>query len=185
VDRTGDCWIWHGERTFANAPYRIAYALMVGPVPAGMLICHHCDNRMCVRPDHLFLGTAQDNIRDMWAKGRANPHGGAPHTPERYPAEYERAMSIRQVIEAEPLAGYEELASRFGVGWRIVSQIAMGTHWSVRGQPALRRGRDWSDPEFRARHRAGNAKFWASPAGDAVRLHRRQTSGHALEPSSE
>jgi hypothetical protein len=49
---------------------------MNGPVPSGMLILHKCDVRGCVNPDHLFLGTAKDNTRDMMTKGRENFVGG-------------------------------------------------------------------------------------------------------------
>lgn len=41
-----------------------------GPVPSGMDLCHKCDRRTCVRPDHLFVGTRRDNVNDMMAKGR-------------------------------------------------------------------------------------------------------------------
>ena len=51
--------------------YRVAWELIHGPIPAGLLICHHCDNPQCVRPDHLFLGTHKDNQQDKVKKGRA------------------------------------------------------------------------------------------------------------------
>lgn len=82
VDLSVDaCWLWtgslneHGYGQVRMPPtvwkaHRVSYALFVGAIPAGLFVCHHCDTPACVNPDHLFLGTAQDNIRDMWAKGR-------------------------------------------------------------------------------------------------------------------
>jgi hypothetical protein len=87
------CWLWHGaigaggygnfslgrlggSQKFARA-HRHAWELVNGPVPGGLLVCHRCDNRGCVNPDHMFLGTHGDNNRDMRTKGRAvsHPHG--------------------------------------------------------------------------------------------------------------
>ena len=81
VDRSGDCWIW--TKTKNNWGYgvarimalnmtahRLSWAIEHGPIPDGMLVLHKCDDRACVRPDHLFLGTSQDNSDDMMRKGR-------------------------------------------------------------------------------------------------------------------
>ncbi len=76
------CWIWTGSLTSRGYGYfacpgqqwlahRFSYTNVYGPIPDGHFVCHRCDNPRCVRPSHLFIGTAQDNVQDMIAKGRA------------------------------------------------------------------------------------------------------------------
>ena len=78
----GDCWIYTGQktrdgygvigigRTKQLRAHRVSYELHIGPIPAGMLVCHRCDTPLCIRPEHLFLGTPKDNTQDMLLKGR-------------------------------------------------------------------------------------------------------------------
>lgn len=76
------CWLWMAtadEKGYghfgiaagkARKAHRVSYELFVGPIPAGQIVCHKCDNPSCVNPEHLFIGSHQDNADDRGAKGR-------------------------------------------------------------------------------------------------------------------
>ena len=88
--QSSGCWEWPTTQTTGwygrfvidgveHYAHRLAYEWTYGPVPEGMYVCHRCDNPPCINPDHLFLGTQTDNMRDMLAKG----HAGVWVHPER------------------------------------------------------------------------------------------------------
>ena len=130
----GGCWEWGGclsdtgYGTFyagrVYSTHRYSWELHFGPIPTGMCVLHRCDNRACVRPDHLWLGTKAENSRDMVAKGR-----------ERVPAlrgsaHGEAKLTEEAVIEIRSSdAKGIDLAAKFGVSPSLVSLVRKRKAW--------------------------------------------------------
>ncbi len=87
VNKTEFCWLWtgsycyygYGQISINGKPrraHRISYEMHKGEIPKDMFVCHKCDNPSCVNPDHLFLGTQEDNMKDMFKKNRQNTAKG-------------------------------------------------------------------------------------------------------------
>ena len=81
VEKSSGCWMWlgskgsHGYGQTSNRggyilAHRMSWELAYGTIPTGMCVLHKCDNRECVNPNHLFIGTKSDNTQDMMRKGR-------------------------------------------------------------------------------------------------------------------
>lgn len=101
--------------------HRLAYQTWVGPIPAGLRVLHRCDNRACINPAHLFIGTVADNNKDMCEKGRnakGERHGKAKLTKEK-------------VLEIRASAfGYRRLARKFSVSIYTIRDIKRGRAWA-------------------------------------------------------
>jgi hypothetical protein len=88
VNKTDNCWLWtagsRGKTGYGAFKidgkvidsHRISYELHNGEIPKGLYVCHSCDNRKCVNPEHLFLGSAKENWQDGFDKGRIKLLGG-------------------------------------------------------------------------------------------------------------
>ena len=146
LEPTG-CWEWQGStrngygritvgsrkdgsrKTMST--HRLAYELHYGEIPKGMEICHKCDNRRCVNPYHLFLGTRQDNIDDREQKGRNNPPKGEKH------AKAKLTEADVLAIRTKRLQGisFSKLAEEYGVCKRTIQNAVSGKNWSYLPQP--------------------------------------------------
>jgi hypothetical protein len=89
VDQETGCWVWNwsvDKRGYGRAwdrdarrprpAHRLIWMRERGPIPEGAYLCHHCDNRKCVNPDHLYIGDATSNVRDMMSRGRRKSTAG-------------------------------------------------------------------------------------------------------------
>lgn len=130
VEVTSGCWEWRGTRHprgygqyNGHRAHRIAYERWNGPIPAGQLVRHTCDNRGCVNPCHLTVGTPAQNSRDM--KDRNRQARGERHS----------QVKLREADVAEVRALLDrgvparEIATRFGIDPSTVSNIKTGKSW--------------------------------------------------------
>lgn len=129
------CWNWKG--TFAPSGYgtitvegktkmvhRVSYEFHSGEtIPTGMMVCHKCDNRGCINPSHLYIGTHNDNMRDMSdsdiLKGEKNPKSILTQG---------QVMEIKQLIRERKVV-YRKIAERYGVSRQAIKDIASGRTW--------------------------------------------------------
>lgn len=132
VAATG-CLVWTGAVTAstgygkfsfdgrAQDSHRVAWQMAHGPIPARMMICHTCDNRVCVQLHHLFLGSRADNMRDAARKGRLDLSRVRAHLAPKLSDDDVREID-RRYAAGELRA---VLALEFGVAPQTVSKIAL------------------------------------------------------------
>ena len=138
VDRSNECWEWTGHHNRYGygrisigsrldgtsrevMAHRYSWELHYGPINDA-LVLHRCDNRKCVRPDHLFLGTNADNTNDMVAKGRVAKG-------EQLPQAKLTEADVRRIREMATTMTHQAIADLYGVRQPAISRIVHRKRW--------------------------------------------------------
>ena len=128
IEKTSSCWIWHGAISTGYGSIRIGGISYLAhrlaweewnhePIPPGMVIMHICDQRACVNPNHLELGTESDNSQDAHSKGRACRNGSTKLT-----------VAVVKIIRSSSKTP-TELGRYFNVTSRTIHHILAGETW--------------------------------------------------------
>jgi hypothetical protein len=129
------CWLWDAGMvrgygrfqvgTFraprTESAHRVSYELHRGPIPVGLDVCHRCDTPACVNPEHLFLGTQLDNMRDARRKGRFRAFGRKQKLCE---------ADVRKMRTLGASLGKRQIARMFGLDHKTVIDILSGRAWA-------------------------------------------------------
>lgn len=134
-DDTG-CWEWLGAISGKNgygvitingkakSAHRVSYEISVGKIEKGLMVLHKCNNRICINPEHLYLGTHNDNMRDMAhtqaVKGENNAMARLSESDVK---------EIKKLIKERTMF-YRDIAEKYGVKRQTIKDIALGRTWS-------------------------------------------------------
>lgn len=131
VIKTKGCWEWVGATISKGygmigreLAHRVSYQLFVGEIPSGLFVLHRCDNRSCVNPKHLFLGTNTDNMQDMLTKNRGNKAKGAAVCN----AKLTEAL-VKEIRERSQLVQHKDIAKEYGVTASTIGRVRSRKTW--------------------------------------------------------
>lgn len=200
VNKTPTCWLWTGKsggprhKTISlghpSTPgskcwlvHRFSWELHFGPIPDGLVVCHRCDNPICVRPDHLFLDTQQGNVHDALRKGRWNAWGRQRLTAEDVQIIRTQAANGVKIGRAESARSEpsENAASRPGgsIQPRIsrTASRAAGALVAAAGAESVLRGGRREDDHLRRSGDSALAVVVAQLSKEGTRRFRRRSVG--------
>lgn len=152
-DNHDHCWLWtdkpnpkgYGSIGVSGKTYRahrVSYELAYGPIPDGLNVLHTCDNRICVNPNHLFIGTQLENIQDRDIKGRQTR--GESHPRSKLTEDQVLAMRKRYIPFCR-VNGANQIARELGVRICAVLDAVNKVTWKFLDQKGIENGNQESD----------------------------------------
>ena len=139
VDKSGDCWLWttglqtkgygqfelnRGKRT----AHRLSYMLCIGPIPTGLLVCHNCNVKHCVNPEHLYLATNQQNCQDAGKDGLLSHKNRKVKFPRNVKLSEKQLIYIRKLF-ATGNHFMSHLAGTYNVSDKTIADIVKEKSW--------------------------------------------------------
>jgi hypothetical protein len=133
----GECLVWnkdlhkdgYGQLTYHRKYYlshRLSWILTFGDIPKGLYVLHKCDNPPCINPNHLYLGTQQDNVNDMYSKHRDNNLFGSKHGMALLTED-----QVREILKLYDTGTIQikQLAERYGISKTGIYHIVHRENW--------------------------------------------------------
>lgn len=138
IDKSGSCWEWTGRRNKSGygltairggseLAHRAYWQLVVGEVPGDMCLLHSCDNKKCVNPAHLRIGTHAENMAEAKERNRMRPMRGSDNGMAKI------SYQIAEEIRADKTSSNVSLAKKYGVSDVVISKVRLGKSWVVQG----------------------------------------------------
>lgn len=146
VDSHG-CWRWNGAKSSGygrikiarrlHLTHRVSWEIHIGEIPDGLNVCHKCDVRDCLNPEHLFIGTQSENMIDAYKKGRIRITYGPRPNDFRHRGESNHNAKLNRTILSEAAilrkegATYRSLGLKYGVNIQTIRRALIGEGWKI------------------------------------------------------